>query len=271
MRVLLITILLTLGMAANVYYYREIWYYSVEYDECSTLISQSTLYHPKCNYDANEIYTLLVTSTPRSGTTTTYHVLSRSGIHVTHDFEKNIGSDGTISWMMAFKDSNQFGPQKQNKTLFKNIFHQVREPLSSITSMCTEPISEKSYLEFISRHINTDDWPTDPHELQNSIYVRMSFWYQWHDFLDKMGYPRYKIEDGSETWSVYASIFSKVPHMSDDTRVNGRTHRPKLSWNDLYTVDATLAKKIKEKSILYGYEYKDHPFRTPNKNPSCLI
>ena len=274
--------------------------HNMSHNQYCDLMYQSYLYTPNCTWsgDISHEWSLLVTATPRSGTVFTKLVLNKLGIHVVDDWHSpkiNI-SDGIISWIDAFYDEKEdhIGPSRLHNTRFKYVLHQIREPLKSITSMCTEPLLKGARHEmgpqnrrFINRHIGdlldkerVDDGP-------GNVVDIMQFYYNWHMQLNLFGFPIFKVENffmdnaTDETpldtlnWIIETSeLQDKVDKeflcdnddkielcMSDKLykilhiHPNSRPHRNTFTWDELFVLNEELAMKIWNMSQKYGYHY----------------
>ena len=160
------------------------------------LIARSTIYSAACSKAGGgggghgvlpELYPLLVTATPRSGTVYTYQLLRKLGLDVSSDWD-GPRADGMVSWIHAFagkegsrindhpnfvghsyygqvpldrakylqKGKNNYGNAHfdSNRAKFKVMVHLVRDVLKSITSMsCSEPFLAPDYQSYIRRHV----------------------------------------------------------------------------------------------------------------------
>ena len=131
------------------------------------------------------------------------------------------------------------------------MLHQLKEPLSSITSLCTEPVLSRMR-QFLQRHI-----PLDSSRALKSVAC-LEFWVLWHSFLNEMRFPIYRIED-VEIQDIFqisglAHLYLEEP-LNISTKSNHRSHRSKFSWQELYTMDQGLAAKAWELAAYYGYSY----------------
>jgi len=220
------------------------------------------------------------------------------GIHPRTTNQLKDKCHGLMHFMKKMK--NIACPSKVNGGRFKHIFHQIKEPLGSLTSMCTQPIATKEYT-YLSHHINMTEI-----ENPNSIEMIMSDYYQWHTALNHFGFPTFKIENlyssdndtaiNTLRWLIRESELEKYANdkellngrMSNKlfktlhTKVNGRKHRPKLTWDELFLLNEEYAHKIYTMATVdYGYKYPEwnyakfnattrhtHPFAN---NPKALI
>mmetsp|Transcript_34056 Transcript_34056/g.55616 ORF Transcript_34056/g.55616 Transcript_34056/m.55616 type:complete len:357 (+) Transcript_34056:1-1071(+) len=167
--------------------------------------------------------------------------------------------DGRVSWIFAFEDSHPFGPARTGGKKYSHVLHQVKEPLSSITSICTEPVFG-GMLSFLQRHIPLNSSREENPQLSKAC---LEFWVQWHSFLTEMRFPTYKIEE-VELQDIFqisglGHLYLEEP-LDISIKSNHRGHRPKFSWQELYTMDPLLAAKAWELAHYYGYSYPDVDF-----------
>jgi hypothetical protein len=215
-------------------------------------VSRSRLFSPRCNTSFSQ-WPLLVTSTPRSGTTFAAAELANFGARITNDWNDFPGRDGTASWMYAFEDDNNFGPMRTQGKRFSHILHQVRDPLESLASICTEPLARPAYFDFLTRHINI----TRPGAHWSHAQATLEFWIGWHRFLDRLHLPTYQIELVNissllELVGLHGS--ENYPKAKQKTR-NEREHRPAYTWHEVYTLDRRLAREIWDLAARFGYTY----------------
>ena len=239
------------------------------------LMRESNLYIKECNFKVSKVYPLLITSTPRSGTVAMVKLLNKIGIPIRDDWGRiAFNQIGAVSWILAFSDKhdNFFGPVKINNARFNTIFHQIRDPLKSITSMCTEPVTNDRYRSYIDRKININVTKYD----KTSIELRMIFWLEWHQKLDDFGFEKYKMEDvfsnpnTTKGYNIIYHILNKsnlLKYIKNKQFLNGelpleflrkansRKHRAYLNWNELLTVNYNIGINIYNKAIQYGYTY----------------
>eukprot|EP01084_Bolivina_argentea_P100617 180599_1 len=259
---------------------------SMTHKQYCEFMHESVLYIDNCPWSNSTTYkwSILIISTPRSGTTYSTSVLKSIGINVMPDNISpfhNKSSDGHISWIHSFYEpietvypfltsSRLFGGR------FKHIFHQIREPLHSLTSMCTEPIVFPKYNRFLINHINL----TNITNSTTSVEIVMQFWYEWHVKLNLFGFPIFKVENlysmednktAINTLNWIANT-AELKHVINDTqllngnmsdnlyttlhiKVNKRRHRNTLTWDELFLLNQEYAMKIWKLANEYGYQY----------------
>eukprot|EP01084_Bolivina_argentea_P094382 169665_1 len=174
-----------------------------------TLLRESLIYLKECIQEWNDtginvtyIWPLLITATPRSGTVFTYSVLNYLGIKVTKDSVSPTQNHfGQISWINAFYESDEnkyFGRSRLNGGRFRTIFHQIRDPLAGISSICTIPYECFIYIKRHVPLINITRYQYYHKTLVNTkmrILLNMQFWYEWNMALNKFGFDAFYIED----------------------------------------------------------------------------
>jgi len=221
------------------------------------VIRNSTRWVNGCGLEGtvDRLWPMLITGTPRSGTTLMSTVLLKLDIPFSPDWRVLPAAFGTSSWMMAFSDPKPFGPMRLKRSRFATVVHQTRDPLKSITSIsCTEPLELPIYADFLRRHI--------PFKAKSRVEAGMIFWYHWNDFIENVTNIRYQVEDWQHNIRIILQLagITDVPTQAEiDKRnfgtVNSRKRRPSLTWDELFTVKKDLALKIWHKAALYGYNY----------------
>lgn len=240
------------------------------------LVKRSRLESDRCGAlgeKSPDVWPLLVTATPRSATAYMTSSLQQHGMEIQDDW-RPAKRDGRVSWIHAFNDSDKesFGPGKAHGKRYKTALHQMKEPLSAITSMCTEPVlgSAKS---FIRRHIPIQSSHVEDLGAATQAAHRtrstLEFWIEWHTFITSMRFPTFRVfeTDLQDVFSV-----SGLHHLYKDkqsnisTKTNSRKHRSTFTWQDLYTIDPANALKAWELAHFYGYDYPLTNF----SNLTCL-
>ena len=125
-------------------------------EHCETVVKQSSMALKCCNTSIPR-WPLLITDTPRSGTVYVTTALRNIGLQV-HDDWGNPQSDGMVSWIHVMYEQRDeyFGPGKlRGGGKFATVYHLVRDPLKSITSIAfTEPLLKiPQYLKYLKKHI----------------------------------------------------------------------------------------------------------------------
>lgn len=173
--------------------------------------------------------------------------------------------DGSVSWIFAFEDPDNFGPARTQGRKFRHVIHQLKNPLESITSMCTEPVFTVE-LEFLRRHINMTSSTESPRYTSRAV---LEFWVEWNSYLKEMKLPTYQIEqvEAKDIFSM-AGLEKIYQNRTKDVSsfTNARDHRAKFTWQELYTIDPQNAAKAWKLARHYGYAYGDVDFA----NLTCL-
>jgi hypothetical protein len=229
------------------------------------LVLQSRLHSERCGSKA-EGWPLLLTGTPRSATVFASKLLQGHGMLIHNDWGAP-ERDGSVSWIFAFEDPNNFGPARTQGKTFGHVLHQVKDPLGSITSMCTEPVYTGE-LKFLQRHINFTSSLESPRSKSRGV---LEFWVRWHTFLKEMKFPTYQIEQVEAEDIFRIAGLEQLYHNRTSKGVvssstNARDHRDRFSWQQIYTIDPDLAAEAWNLAHYYGYSYPGVSF----DNLTCL-
>lgn len=249
------------------------------------IIRNSTLFSTCCNNlistdgSKSHVYPILITTTPRSGTVFISSLLNELGLDVATNGQI-VKKHGMVSWVHIFQDNlyDLYGvhARELHDNKFKFIWHQLRDPLKSLTSIAfTEPLTESSYHQYLQRHISLPDMNTSFDEKMTSkkernskrILISLQFYLQWHAFIASLNVPMFRIEDLVEekNMTIIDEIFrtldqtppnhDEIVHLIDDEKLksNQRPHRKTLTWSELCEVDVNLTKQLLEMSQFYGY------------------
>lgn len=194
---------------------------------------------------------LLITGCARSGTHYIAALLTLSGLPIKHERE---GAMGTSSWTMAVDAvKTPWGPGFL-KFKFRHVFHQVRDPLKTISACTTEP--EKSW-EFICVHIPQI-------KMKDRLVVKCAkYWYYWNLEAEKKAEFTYRIED-IENVLDEMSFRLGYPLAKDALAwvpkdLNHRPRKVTYSWSDLKVLlaDPVLYQNIVDMATRYGYSVND--------------
>jgi hypothetical protein len=235
-----------------------------ELPPCS-LVLQSRQHSERCGSRAKG-WPLLVTGTPRSATVFASELLKSHGMLIHNDW-KAPERDGAVSWIFAFEDPNNFGPARTQGKTFGHVLHQVKDPLGSITSMCTEPVFTRE-LNFLRRHINFTSSMESPRHKSRGV---LEFWVRWHTFLKEMEFPAYQIEQVEAEDIFRIAGLEQLYHNRSSkgnvaSKTNTRGHRSSFTWDQLYTIDPDMATEAWKLAHYYGYSYPGVSF----DNLTCL-
>jgi len=171
---------------------------------------------------------ILVTGFPRSGTGYTARTLRFAGLDVGHE---KVGSDGVVSWW------HLLGADK-----FDKVFHQVRNPIDTISSAMTINNSSIRKLSTI----------TEPNV--DKLKFLMQSWLDWNELAESKAQMTYRVEDVEDLFPILRKemgIKGGFPNVR--TTINKREHEV-LSVEDLRKVDSELTDKIIERARQYGYK-----------------
>eukprot|EP00051_Salpingoeca_urceolata_P010446 m.127787 g.127787 ORF g.127787 m.127787 type:complete len:345 (-) comp16717_c0_seq2:904-1938(-) len=243
--------------------------------ECKHL-KDTNLQSARCGLVAKKVYPLLVTCTPRSGSVFTHVILRKLGYDMANDWAPaGPGKDGVVSWIFGVRDAVGFGPEHLNGARFRAVVHQVREPLASVTSMCTEPMETRE-APFLARHISIKG---PGGRLGNAL----RFFVQWHEHLDRAGLYTYRFDDLRQALPAITRLAGLHPPtdeaiaqaISRTPTTNHRSHRTTVSWPELKRVDPVYAKRLWTLATRYGFQadytynsFEDIPTQT-GPMPHC--
>ncbi len=188
---------------------------------------------------------LCITGCGRSGTKYITKVLNLLGVEVKHE---KMGSDGIVSGTMACKPKIGFqGPAWPNEG-FDTILHQVRNPLSVISSNIT---ARRKGLMWLEQYIPIKD---DMPPLERSA----KYWYYWNLIAEELTDKRYRIEDLPQIFDEFCKwtgaknnikVLNEIPR-----NINKRKHAA-YTWGDIrYAVgDEDLYNAMRKMEARYGY------------------
>ncbi len=205
----------------------------------------------------------LVTGHPRSGTTYTRAVFSEAGISVggEHDAlaespSRSNDIEGVVAWPQVGLCPDRFDP----------IIHQVRNPVDVISSAQT--LTNGAFRLMFRQTAAPRRWHTllRPRRLFPFITRRlaakwaMHTWLEWNRLIERQNRViyRYKVEDIKQEWPGILELlrldkkpFPEVVSRDTNTR-KGRFSR--LTTDDLFKLDTSLATAIVEQASRYGYQ-----------------
>lgn len=240
--------------------------------------------NPRVKPVPHKIFPLLITATPRSGTVFVQTLLNQLGVKVTNDWNTPYMA-GIVSWMHVMKDNHYFSPANIGTSKFRAVWHQVRDPLKSLTSLAfTEPIHEEGkslpYIVFLKKHVSVTPKAQVLALVQNQkegflVWRGMEFYLQWHRFILDLNVPRFRLEDLTERNDmelldrVFRSMNKPPPDHDKAIRIitkdrrrrqlqrqlhtNHRDHRATLEWPELCRVARDKAQQFLELSHEFGY------------------
>jgi len=189
---------------------------------------------------------LIIIGCGRSGTTYTSKKFKSLGIYIGHE---KLNKHGVSSWYLVSDQKNvPIGPSfKQIEKLGFPIVHQVRNPLSAISSM---QASSWISFKFLSNEIPID------FENDSKILKAMKYWYYWNLKAENKAVFTYQIEEFDKHLNQLLRI-GKFFSVKNESVINTKTNTRKhiyLSWDDLYKEDEVLTNNIKNLAIKYGYK-----------------
>src|SRR5262245_26173589 len=134
---------------------------------------------------------VLFTGCPRSGMAYISTVFQKCGLDVRHETP---GGTGIASWLLTVPLDNVPARGKfythyvpgLNQYRFQHIFHQVRDPLKTISSIAQD---FRGSWQFISDLIPE----IDPYH--HPLYNSVKFWYYWNLKAEKLAEYTYRVED----------------------------------------------------------------------------
>lgn len=134
---------------------------------------------------------LLITGCGRSGTGYVSQVFRQCGYEVLHE---QIGAFGTSSREMTFESTWVPWGAPRNNIKFEHVFHQVRHPLDTISSMyATNPLSSPSWI-YIFQMI-PEMTPTD-----SLLTTCVKYWYYWNIHAEEQAELTYRVEAIADVW-----------------------------------------------------------------------
>jgi hypothetical protein len=235
------------------------------------IVMKSSMASRCCGTDPPR-WPLLVTGTPRSGTVSVKGALTEMGFLVEDDWHIP-DRDGMVSWIHVFSDTKYFGKGHIRGGRFGSVYHQLRDPLKSLTSVSfTEPVLNDGYLEYLNRHINVTSMPNpNATQAEKRIYTGLQFYVSWHRFIDSLKVPMFRLEDfsphlvleiaqnaGFSEDQINLEVIHRFFNSSQSgTIANQRPHRDTLTWPELCQLDAKLTTTFWSLSREYGY-YQNH-------------
>lgn len=180
----------------------------------------------------------IIIGCPRNGSTFISEAFKKNGIEVGHE---KLETGGISSWTLASNTKHTLYGPSLDEVLSKigdsdySISHQIREPLSTISSITT--IQDKSW-KYVSKFI-------DLSHTSSVLHRSMLFWYEWNLRCENITSSHYKLHD-------YKTHFN-LKHDHGNTRANSRPHTT-YTLENLFEVDRQLCENIVKLSQKYGYE-----------------
>lgn len=203
---------------------------------------------PLKNLKQPETHNLLIIGCARSGTTYITQVLKKSGVRIGHE---RMRKDGVCSWEMVVDTPEVPWGEGRNGRKFRHIFHQVRDPLKTISSVYySEPARVFDFIRTHVPEIKPEDSP---------LTRCAKYWYYWNLKAESQSEWTYRIEDIEKNWNEFASRIGKRLKISPLRRVpknaNTRKDHPNFTWEDLEKeLDPELYQSIRCLAQKYGYQ-----------------
>lgn len=221
--------------------------------------------------DKQHYHNILVVGTPRCGMTYIYQVLIRLLSLAEHErYNDNFTIHNICSWSMPVKwDSGGFWKglldlKKLHERVtykdFRIVFHLVRNPLKTISSLHMMPDwFWKKIKEIVDVPYNPDK-----KNISELTYSCAKFWLDWNLLCEQVSHKRIKLEDISVSdkfYDFYYPVVNKPVYNIDfnyNTKDNWTVHKDRykdVSIDMLYQLDdKQLVHNIVTTSIKYGYE-----------------
>ena len=178
---------------------------------------------------------LFITGVPRSGTQFIADTFQAIGLDVQHEA---FGKQGISAFLIVPHLS------RREKGI---IFHQVRDPLKTISSMQTIDRTWPYITEYTG--ISPDQG--------GMLHAIMRLYLLLNSEIEKYEHFRYKVEEIDQVWEQLLTIADvkqqPLPDIPKDTHTRAELYKP-LGWYELEFRDAELTKYIKDMGHRYGYE-----------------
>lgn len=201
---------------------------------------------------------IVIVGCPKSATMYIAELLKRMGLDFKHE---EYAEDGMADWRLAVENPRPWGGYSGHEKLDflreANILHQVREPLSTMSSM-----QKIAGWEYIFSYINVFDYANHvPVRMPDSITKRcMLCWYHWNRKAESIAKWTYRIEDLEKIWGKFCRMINhpeliRKKEILQTVPKNINTAKPykPLEWHDLFEEDEKLARKIVALAERYGY------------------
>ncbi|MFI5343633.1 MAG: glycosyltransferase family 92 protein [Chlamydiales bacterium] len=195
---------------------------------------------------------LLITGCARSGTTYISKVLSHSGLEIGHE---RLWKDGCASWPMAVNsDYSPYGPPSKG-IQFEHIFHQVRDPLQTISSVFSiEPQASWQFICSMIPNISLAD---------TKLMRAAKYWYYWNLAAERKAEWTYRVEDIEIVWDEMCQRLNislnrdALATVSKTTNTRG-PHQIECTWKMLRNeLPLEFYLKIQLLAHRYGYPIDD--------------
>lgn len=197
---------------------------------------------------------VLIIACGRSGTQYMSKLLSCSTLDIKHE---QPGINGCVSWPMVCNSYSPWGPSGDNRN-FIHILHQVRHPLSVITSWYNNfGDLQRDEWRFIRKHIIEI-------KKNDSLLTQIAkYWYYWNLKAEALSEWRFKIEDIDYIIPKLEKRLNitldkkQVLLISKNTNTFNKIKR-KIKWSDLKNkIPKSLFENIQRMAQRYGYSILD--------------
>lgn len=217
---------------------------------------------------------LLIVATGRAGTKWSARAWQKMGLDVGHEY---VGKHGSVTRFFAVDGTdhpsfpnespkNRMAHQGERRSdfEFEHIWHQVRHPLTCITSLSLA--FPRSAFEWYSRYIDIN--PKHP----DIRFTAMQFWLKWNELCAEHATMSFQIEEIDHYWShMCEELGVPVCEPPSIDRTLNRSKRwsrpfvdrkaiqaaPDLTWEDLSDIDPILAIHVEQAAKAYGYSTED--------------
>lgn len=182
----------------------------------------------------------------RSGTTYTAKVFQEFGVDIGHE---RLMSDGIASWYLGSdQEKVPLGPSMRDLAwLDVGVVHQVREPLSAISSCLA--------IGKISREFLANETPF-LRNLNTRLGFAMRYWLYWNQKCEEIASFTYQVERLDvhlrDILAVGKIQAKESPALAFPKNVNSRAHQ-KVNWDNLFDEDSVLAQEVHDLGNHYGY------------------
>ena len=190
---------------------------------------------------------LLITGCARSGTTYIAKALQESDLEIGHE---RMLKDGVSSWYLAASPKRTKRRVNPEKYRFAHTFHQVRNPLRTISSVyATENRHSWNYILSQIPEIRISD---------SHLVKCAKYWYYWNLKAEKLAEWTYRVEDLDKLWDEFEKRLGKKVVRPSEERMpkntNTKGSHTEFSWEDLHReLDSDLFQKVQSLALKYGY------------------
>lgn len=129
---------------------------------------------------------------------------------------------------------------------YRATLHQVREPLAAIAAMTR--LDKPAFWHW--QQVHTGIGRDEPSPIPEA-----RFWLDWNLRCEAAADMTYRVEDVEDAWGEIAArlgVSAECPTVEPRGRTGGE--RREVTWDELKSCDAALAKEIRSLACRYGYE-----------------